>query len=242
MKDMPVPKALVGKTPYPENHKSNKLSDIILGGQDGLVNVLGVLLGVAAASQDSRIVIAGGLAATFAESISMAAVAYTSKLSELEFYWSEMKREQDEMREKPEAEKEEIRQIYRKKGFKGHLLEEVVKVITGDRKVWLETMMSDELNLAKMERGRPLKSSVLVGVSALAGSLVPLIPFFFTGIQSAIWISLVISAISLFAVGAVKATLTVGNWMSSGLQMAMIGMVSALAGYGIGLLFQVTAI
>ena len=55
----------------PHRHES-RLSDIILGGQDGLVNVLGVILGVAAATQDARIVIAAGLAATFAESISMA--------------------------------------------------------------------------------------------------------------------------------------------------------------------------
>lgn len=58
------------------------LSQMILGGQDGLVNVLGVLLGVAAASESTKIIIAVGLAATFAESIAMAAVAYTSKMAE----------------------------------------------------------------------------------------------------------------------------------------------------------------
>lgn len=234
--------ALVYNALHSETHKGNRLSDVILGGQDGIVNVLGVLLGVAAASQDVRIVLAAGLAATFAESISMAAVAYTSKLSELEFYVSEMKREQDEIKRKPEMEKEEIRQIYREKGFNGHLLEEIVKVITSDRKVWLETMMSDELKLSKMDEGRPLKSSFVVGISAVVGSLIPLVPFFFTSIQPAVYISLAVSGLTLFAVGAVKASITVGSWPRSGLQMAVIGMVSALAGYGIGLLFQVSAI
>ena len=64
------------------------LKDIILGGQDGLVNVLGVILGVAAATSDSRIVIIAGLSATFAESISMAAVAYTSSKAARDYYKS----------------------------------------------------------------------------------------------------------------------------------------------------------
>ncbi|HZY44053.1 MAG TPA: VIT1/CCC1 transporter family protein, partial [Anaerolineae bacterium] len=76
-----------------EAPKKISLSDVILGGQDGLVNVLGVILGVAAASSDPRIVIAAGLAATFAESISMGAVAYTTTMADRDFYLSEIERE-----------------------------------------------------------------------------------------------------------------------------------------------------
>jgi len=219
-------------------HKSNCLSDIILGGQDGLVNVLGVLLGVAAAAQETRIVIAAGLAATFAESISMAAVAYTSKLSEYEYYLSELRRERKDISVKPEEEREEIREIYRKKGFEGQLLDEIVKVITASEKIWLETMMSDELRLAEIDRFRPLQSAVLVGLSALLGSFIPLVPFFFVSIQASVFISILVSALALFIIGAVKASMTVGRQVRSGLQMAIIGIVSALAGYGVGLLFQ----
>ena len=220
-----------------EEHRGDRLSDVILGGQDGLVNVLGVVLGVAAASQDTRIVLAGGLAATFAESISMAAVAYTSKLAERDFYFSELQREKREIKEVPEVEIEEIRQIYREKGFKGELLEEVVKVITSDEKVWLETMMRDELKLNPVEEKRPFTAAVIVGFSAVVGSFVPLWPFFFMPIQTGIYVALGVSAIALFLVGVIKAKLTVGHWGKSGLQMAVIGIVSALAGYGIGLLF-----
>ena len=102
------------------------LADIILGGQDGLVNVLGVILGVAAASGDQRIIIAAGLAATFAESVSMGAVAFTSMRARRDFYLSELEREKREMVEMPEVEREEIREIYRKKGFSGKLLEQIV--------------------------------------------------------------------------------------------------------------------
>ena len=150
-----------------ENHKGNRLSEVILGGQDGLVNVLGVILGVAAASQDTRIVLAAGLAATFAESISMAAVAYTSKVAERDFYFSELEREKREIKEVPELEVEEIREIYRRKGFEGKLLEEIVQVITSDEKVWLETMMRDELQLNPVEEKRPFIAAFVVGVSAI---------------------------------------------------------------------------
>jgi len=225
---------------HKEKHGKNNLSDVILGGQDGLVNVLGVLLGIAAASQDTRIVMAGGLAATFAESISMAAVAYTSTLAERDFYFKELARERREIRQSPRWEKEEIREIFKHKGFEGELLEKIVKVITSNEETWLQSMMNDELKLSPVDKKRPARAAWLVGFSAIIGSLIPLFPFFFLPIQQGIYVSIAISAVALFIVGAVKARMTVGHWYKSGLQMTVIGIISALAGYGIGLLFQVS--
>ncbi len=231
-------KRVVKSVAVKEEHKNNRLSDVILGGQDGLVNVLGVLLGVAAASQDTRIVIAAGLAATFAESISMAAVAYTSTVAERDYYMSEMAREKMEIKKMPKTEEEEIREIFRQKGFEGKLLEKIVQVIVSNEKIWLSTMMSDELNLSPVGKGQPLRAAAVVGVSAIIGSLIPLVPFFFTPIGPAIYIAIVISALTLFVIGAVKARMTIGNWGRSGLEMMIIGTVAALAGYAIGFLFQ----
>src|SRR5437773_10430276 len=87
------------------------LSDFILGSQDGLVNVLGVILGVAVASRDITIILAGGLAATFAESISMGAVAYTSTLPRRDHHLAEVEREKEEMRTLPDLERQEVRDI-----------------------------------------------------------------------------------------------------------------------------------
>lgn len=221
------------------HEKRNLLSDIILGGQDGLVNVLGVILGVAAATTDTRIVLAAGFAATFAESVSMAAVAYTSKVAERDYYKSMVEVEKREIKEMPESEVEEIREIYRKKGFKGQLLENIVRVITSDKQVWLETMMRDELLLTPVHDSRPLGAALIVGISALIGSLVPLIPFIVFPISIGMYISILVSAFVLFAVGVIKAKMTIGHWGKSGIQMAVIGLVSALVGYAVGLLFQV---
>lgn len=223
-----------------EQHKANfNLDDVILGGQDGIVNVLGVILGVAAASSDSRLVLVAGLAATFAESISMAAVAYTSKVAKADFYESELQRENREIDTVPIVEKEEIREIYKKRGFSGQLLEDVTNKIVSNRKVWLEVMMREELNLEQVNRGKILKASVLVGLSAVIGSFIPLFPFIFFGIKTSVIVGISISAVTLLVFGAYKAKQTVGHPLKSGIQLAVIGIVSALAGYLVGVMFKV---
>ncbi len=225
----------------PHRHES-RLSDVILGGQDGLVNVLGVILGVAAATQDARIVIAAGLAATFAESISMGAVAYTSTLANDDLYLSEREREYRHIHLAPDVEIEEIRDIYRNKGFEGETLEKIVEVITSNPDVWVNVMMSEEFQMTPPEKTSAFRSALIVGLSALIGSLIPLLPFFFWSVNLSIGLSIVIAAVTLFIVGVYKARVTIGKPFRSGIQMAVIGTISALAGYVVGLIFKVPTV
>ncbi len=217
------------------------LSDIILGGQDGLVNVLGVILGVAAASSDQRLVIAAGLAAAFAESISMGAVAYTSTLADRDHYLSQIEREQHEIHDMPDVERAEVRIIFENWGFEGNLLEQSVEQVMKDERAWVDVMMHNELKLSPVHSGRALRSAFIVGFSAIVGSLIPLLPFFFLRIGPSILLSIGITALTLFAAGVYKARTTVGQPGKSGLEMAVIGTISALAGYFIGALFSVPA-
>ncbi len=210
------------------------LREVILGGQDGLVNVLGIILAVATAAQDVKIVIIAGLAATFAESISMAAVAYTSTKAERDFYKSEEAREKWEMKHWPDRERKEIYDIYKAKGFKGNILNQIVNKITSNKRLWLKVMMEEELRLFEDEYRNPGRSAVIVGVAAIIGSLVPLIPFLFFGIEGAIIGSVVLSLIVLFVSGMIKGHLTTGKLLRSATEMALIGMGAALIGYGIG--------
>ncbi|MBI1972138.1 MAG: VIT1/CCC1 transporter family protein [Candidatus Aenigmarchaeota archaeon] len=212
------------------------LRQVILGGQDGLVNVLGLILGVAAATNDARIVIIAGLAATMAESISMAAVAYTSSKAEKEYYQKELAREMWEIRHIPEMEREEIKIIYYKKGFRGKQLSGIVRKITSDKKLWLDVMMSEELGLAESRTKNPIAEGVVVGLSALIGSLIPLAPFFFLAVSNAMAWGLAVSILSLFIFGAIKSKITVGHWARSGIEMAVVGTVAAILGYLIGVL------
>lgn len=226
---------------HSEDHVTSfNLPEIILGGQDGLVNVLGVILGVAAATVSAKIVIVAGLAATFAESISMAAVAYTSKLTEADYYQSELERERWEINNVPEGEREEIRALYENYGFKGKVLDEIVDKITSNKDVWLKVMMEQELKLEKVDRSQALPSALVVGTSALIGSFIPLTPFFFLPVNTAIYTSLIVSAITLFAVGYYKAKQTLGRQLlKQAIEMAVIGMLSAAVGYAVGAIFKI---
>jgi len=225
---------------FGDPHKrASGLSDIILGGQDGLVNVLGVILGVAAATHDPRIVLVAGLAATFAESVSMGAVAYTSTLADADFYESERSRELRHISEVPHLEKNEIREIYARKGFKGELLDRIVETITANEDVWVAVMMSEEHQLSPTDRRQALKAALVVGISAVVGSLIPLAPFVFLPVDPGMVVAVVTTALVLFGVGAYKARTTIGHPGKSGLEMALIGTLSALVGYAVGALFKI---
>lgn len=226
---------------HQEHHKKNfNLPEVILGGQDGLVNVLGVILGVAAATNSTDVVLVAGLAATFAESISMGAVAYTATLTEADYYQSEKERETFEIESVPEGEKEEVRALYENYGFEGELLEKVVEKITSNKNTWLKVMMEQELKLEPVERKKALSNAFIVCLSAFVGSFIPLIPFYLFPIRQAIYVALTVSSLSLFAIGYYKARVTLGrNFLRQGLEMLFIGMLSAFAGYIIGSLFKV---
>ncbi|VVB58965.1 VIT family protein [Candidatus Anstonella stagnisolia] len=229
---------------YGENAKGgNKgvlLRQIILGGQDGLVNVLGLVLGVASATKDSQIIIVAGIAATFAESLSMAAVAYTSSRAEEDHYHAELAREKREVKEVPEIERKEVELIYYKKGFRGKALSDVVKHITSDEKIWVDVMMNEELGFGDVKDINPRREGLVVGISSFAGSLIPLVPFVLIGdVQLAMLMAAGISLLTLFAAGAIKAKITIGNWFKSGLEMLMIGGLAGIAGYAVGALLGV---
>lgn len=217
----------------------NSLRDIILGGQDGLVNVLGIVLGVSAANGGNQIIIAASLAAAFAESVSMAAVAYTSALAEKDHYAKELEREMHEIETVPEIERAELKDIYARRGFSGQILDDIVAHITSDKDLWVKTMMVDELGLQPVDTKSILKRSSIVGLAALLASFVPIFPFIVFSGSSASILAVLVSAAILFFVGVYEAKTYVGVWWKKGVQMAVIGLGAALAGYLIGKLFSV---
>ncbi len=231
---------LVHHIKFPGEHHQvgNLWRDIILGGQDGIVNVLGIVLGVAAANGSTHILLAAALASAFAESISMGAVAYTSSLAERDHYTKEMDRERVETETVPDQETQEIRDIYAAKGFSGELLNQIVAKITSDRTTWVNIMMEEELHLSPVDTKAILSTSVVVGVAAMVGSIIPVFPFFILARTTAMPLTLIVSAVALFTVGAYEAKVYVGVWWKNGLRLAIIGMTAALAGFVIGKFFQ----
>jgi vacuolar iron transporter family protein len=225
---------------HKETHsKASWMRDVILGGQDGLVNVLGIVLGVSAASQDKNILIAASLAAAFAEAVSMAAVAYTSTLAQIDHYQKEVDSERKEIEEDPLKEADEVREIYREKGFSGQLLEDIVATVIKDKEGWLRTLVKEELGLEKIDKSTIFTISATVGIAALIASFVPVTPFFFLPHNPAIVVCLIASAISLFAIGAYEAKTYVGSWVKNGVQLTIIGLGAAVVGFLIGKIFKV---
>jgi vacuolar iron transporter family protein len=214
------------------------IADVLLGGQDGLVNVLGIVLGVSVASGEARIVLAAGLSAALAESVSMAAVAYTASRTAGDLYRGEREREYRHVRTVPNVEREEVREIYARLGFEGELLDRIVETITRDEDVWVAVMMAHEHRLEDIEPRRSLRSAGLVGLASMVGSLVPLAPFLFLPVGPAAWASVGAAALSLFAFGAFKSAQTWGRPIRGAVELTVIGIASALIGYVVGLLFR----
>ena len=214
--------------------RSRWLADVVLGAQDGLVNTLGVVLGVAAASADARVVFAAGMAAGIAESLSMAAVGYTSSVARGDLFRSERAREYRHIELTPEIEREEVRALYAKKGFEGELLERVVGTICANKDVWVALMMAEEHELLPVDRRSSLRAAGIIGVAALVGSTVPVAPFAAFGLRVSVIVALGLGAALLFALGAFKASVTAGAKTKSGIELALIGMASAIAGYVVG--------
>ena len=139
----------------------------------------------------------------------------------------------------PKLEREEVRHIYQQKVFQSELLERIVETITANPDVWVAVMMAEEHQLTPVDRRQSWKVALVVGISAIIGSLIPLIPFIFLPIGTSMWVSVAITALVLFIVGGYKARMTVGHPGRSGLEMAVIGTLSALAGFIVGILLKV---
>lgn len=221
-----------------QHRRTNWLRDVILGGQDGLVNILGIILGVIAGGGSNTVLLAAGFAAAITESISMGAVGYTSTVSERDYYQAERAREAAEIDRAPEVERQEIRDIYAGKGFSGELLDRVVETITANRDRWLETMMSEELHLQGVETPDILRSAVVITIATLVGHLLPLLPFLVLSRTPALIVAIVSSAVVLFGVGVYSALTLVGDWRRSGLKMVVIGLGAAGIGFIVGRLFH----
>ena len=220
------------RPPHREAHRQvNWLRDVILGGQDGLVNMIGIILGVIAAGGSTSVLIVTGIAAAITESISMGAVGYTSTVSERDYYLAEQARELAEIEADPDAERNEIRDIYAAKGFTGALLDQVVDTISSNRDRWLETMMNEELHLQPVGTTDILRSAVVITIATLVGHFIPLAPFVVLDRDTALVVAFVASALVLFGVGAYSAMTLVGDWRRSGAQMVLIGLGAAILGY-----------
>ena len=214
----------------------SELPDLILGGQDGLVNVLGLVLGLAAATDNSRIIVIGALAALLAESISMGAVAYTSRSAERDYSRAQLERERREIAEEPERKRRELRTAM-VEVLGADAADPAVAALTSDPDRFARALVRFVLQLSE-PRLTGVGRAVIVGLATATGSAIPLVPFLVLPPLTAAFAAVVISGVALFGVGAYKARTLLGDWRRSGLQLAAIGLGASFAGYLIGVLLR----
>ena len=223
----------------PHIKESASIRDIVFGFGDGINTSLGIVAGVGGAVIAADVVILAALIGMFTGAKAMAVQNYLAVKSHREILESEIKREEFEIENMPDKERQEIEQLYRAKGFEGKELEMVVDKITSNKDVWLKTMLTEELGLNLDIIGSPLKGALVMFGSFLLGGILPILPYFVVkaGLISsvtAIVAAIVMSIASSFVVGALKAKLAKKNWIKGGIEMAGLGTGVALVGYGIG--------
>jgi vacuolar iron transporter family protein len=208
--------------------------DVILGGQDGLVNVLGLVLGMAAATADAHVVITAGLAALLAESISMAGVAFTSTNAERQLIARARAGSEAQRAALQRDNVERRHHLLRDLTMPGLDRVRLEAAVNAEAAAW-ERQIDRELTAVQpIREERPARAAILVGLSTALGSSVPLIPFLLAPIAMAAPAALVLAAVVLAAAGFERADLTGGARRRAVLEMVAIGLVSALAGYLIG--------
>src|SRR5262249_53056657 len=213
------------------------LRDLMLGLNDGLVASFAVTSGVAGAFTAGKVVAMAGIAEMLGGAVSMGLAAFISARSQMEFYHSEIQRERDEIRRWPEREREEIRAIYRAKGFAGDLLDRIVSHITADPERWRDVMMREELGMTTESFDPPVRSALTVGLSYLVGAAVPVLGYLFVPPRQGLVISVIATIAALFVVGAAKTIITIRPWWRSGLESMATGIVAAVVTYGAGRFF-----
>ncbi|MEW6043297.1 MAG: VIT1/CCC1 transporter family protein [Thermoproteota archaeon] len=218
----------------PHLSESSGVRDFVFGFGDGINTSLGIAAGVGGADVSSNIIILAALVGMFTGAKAMAVQNYLAVKAHRDLLKSEIAREEWEIENKPDLERKEIEDIYKAKGFSGKDLEMIINKITSDKKVWLDTMLTEELKLNVEVVGNPLKSAFRMFGAFLVGGILPIIPFFFSQGYTPLVIAIGISLSSSFVVGAIKSKLAQTSLIKGGLEMAGLGTGIALVGFGIG--------
>jgi VIT1/CCC1 family predicted Fe2+/Mn2+ transporter len=213
------------------------LGQFVYGGIDGSVTTFAVVAGAAGAGLSSAVVLILGFANLFADGFAMSVGAYLSTRSEQQNYDKHAAVEGWEVENMPREEREEVREIYRQKGFEGDLLEEVVDVICANKERWVDTMMKDELNMMREKR-----SALLIGASTFAAFVVVgLIPlavyvwdYFFLYPGSLFLASSVLTSLAFAVIGYLKSYVTETSRMKGVLETLLLGCVAAAVAYFVG--------
>ena len=224
-----------------ESHlkSSEALSDIVIGMSDGLTVPFALAAGLSGAVSSSSIIVIAGIAEIAAGSIAMGLGGYLAGKTEQDHYNSEVKREHYEVENLRHREIQETKEFFANIGLSEELQNKATEEIAQDKDRWVNFMMKYELGLEKPDPKRATKSALNIGLSYIAGGIIPLSPYFFISDSSeALKISAIATLCCLFVFGFFKSKITGINPWWGALRVSLIGAMAAAAAFGVAKLFE----
>ncbi len=222
------------QTPHTEEHftAGETVRDIVIGMSDGLTVPFALAAGLSGAVAVTSIIVTAGLAEIAAGSIAMGLGGFLAARSDAEHFASERRREEQEVIEKPDAERAEVAAVFQSYGLTAAESAPLVEALAARPQAWVDFMMRFELGLERPEPRRALTSALTIAGSYIAGGLIPLSPYLLldNAATALIW-SVGLTLIALLVFGAVKGRFTGTNPLRSGLQTALIGGLAAAAAF-----------
>ena len=226
---------------HKETHlkSSDLLRDIVIGMSDGLTVPFALAAGLSGAVDNSGIIIIAGIAEIAAGSIAMGLGGYLAGKTEQDHYQSEVKREYDEVENLRQREIEETKEFFANIGLSPALQEQATEEIAQDKDRWVDFMMKYELGLEKPDPKRATKSALNIGLSYIAGGIIPLSPYFFISSSTeALKISVIATLVCLFVFGYFKSKITGVNALWGAIKVTLIGAVAAAAAFGVAKIIE----
>ncbi|MBI4266284.1 MAG: VIT1/CCC1 transporter family protein [Acidobacteria bacterium] len=209
------------------------LRSVVYGFNDGLTANFGLVAGVIGADVGPNLVIVTGVAGALADALSMGSSGYLAAKSQAEVAARQVAIEQEELRLMPDLEEKELALILEAKGLAPARARESAKAMMRDPQRALATKVQEELGI-QPPAVTPLADGVVTGSATAVGAGIPLLPFLLADASTAIWVSLTISMLAHFGIGAARSIFTGRSVWASGRDMFLVGFGVAAAGYLIG--------
>ena len=213
----------------------NALRAAVLGANDGLVSIFSLVMGVAGAALNNKVILVTGFAGLLAGAISMALGEWLSVQSSRELYEHQIEIEKLELTTAPEEEAEELALIYEARGVPREEAQSIAQHIISDQDSALETLAREELNVDPSELGGSAWQAALTSFFLFSiGAIIPIIPYIFLTGSAGIAVSMIFSAVGLFVIGAAITLFTGRSVVYSGFRQVLFGMAAAGVTFGIG--------
>lgn len=233
LQDEHDPRAIEDRLDAARRH--SYLGDAVLGGIDGCVTTFAVVAGVAGGGLPAAVALILGFANLLADGFSMAVGNYQGTKAQREYVDKVRRMEEQHIEHVPEGEREEVRQIFARKGFQGDVLEEVVETITNDRRLWVETMLTEEHGL-QVENPSPARAALVTFAAFLGVGVIPLLAFLVPGLDpmQTFLISTVMTGVAFFLVGLAKGRMLEQPMLRGGVETLLTGGAAAALAFGVG--------